>query len=323
MHIKDSTKSSASVKSAAAASPDPKSAKLSTEAVHKHDEGKGLFDDEFIEGMQTLPVTARISHLPVVGLRVTPHGFATAEPAYYWSVPTSHVVRAEAPGEEFDLVEAALRPALEKASFRMILEGCMCRVGFDCKRFSQKLGCLGMGEALRPVPPVDGRPVDAEEAWAHVRACVENGLVPTISWEYDIQIYGGPMDRGLIFCFCDWCCCDLRMSARVGNDRFRRKYLPIPGMTPVVGEACDRCEACTREVICCVGAVTLSDGVERAEIDPDICIRCGRCAEVCTRDAITFEITAGADAVGGLWREIAAVTDIENAEPVEYGEYPA
>ena len=108
--------------------------------MHQHDEGKGLFDDEFIESMQALPATARISHLPVVGLRVTPHGFATAEPAHYWRVPTSHVVRAEAPGEELDLVEAALRPALEKASFRMVLEGCMCRVGFDCKRFSQKLG---------------------------------------------------------------------------------------------------------------------------------------------------------------------------------------
>ena len=180
-----------------------------------------------------------------------------------------------------------------------------------------------MGEALRPVPPVDKRPVDVDEAWAHVRACVESGLVPTISWEYDIQVNGGPMDRGLIYCFCDWCCCDLRMSARVGNDRFRRKYLPIPGMTPVVGEACDRCEACTREVVCCVGAVTLSDGAERAEIDPDVCIRCGRCAGVCTRDAITFEIAAaGADVVGDLWREIGALTDIENAERVAYGEYP-
>jgi len=322
MHIKDSNKESSKARSTAVSSPDPKSAKLSSEAVHEHDEEQGLFGDAFVEEMQQLPATARLSHLPVVGLRVTPAGFATREPAKYWSVPTSHVVRAEAPDDAFDLVTAALKPLIERASFRMILGGCMCRVGFDCQRFSQELGCLGLGESLRPVPPVDGRPVDVEEAMAHVRACVANGLVPTISWEWDVQIYGGPMDRGVILCFCDWCCCDLRMSARVGNDRFRRKYRPIPGMTPVVGDACDRCEACTREVVCCVGAVTLSDGDERAFIDPEICIRCGRCAEVCPKDAIQFVIAEGADVVGDLWKEIAAVTDIVDASPVEYVEVP-
>ena len=320
MHIKDSEKASSKPQSAAVSPPDPKSAKLSSEAVHEHDEEGGLFGGDLIEEMQQLPATARLSHLPVVGLRVTPVGFATQEPAKYWSVPTSHVVRADESDEEFDLVEAVLRPIIERASFRMVLAGCMCRVGFDCQRFSKELGCLGLGESLRPVPPADGRPVDVEEAMEHVRACVANGLVPTISWEYDIQIYGGPMDRGLIFCFCDWCCCDLRMSARVGNDRFRRKYQHIPGITPVVGKACDRCDACTREVVCCVGAVTLSDSDERAFIDPEVCIRCGRCAEVCPKDAISFEIAAGVDVFDGLWNEIAAVTDIVDASPVEYVE---
>jgi ferredoxin len=204
----------------------------------------------------------------------------------------------------------------------MALDGCPCRLAFDCQRFDQHLGCMGLGESMRPIPESDGRPVAAEEAMDHVRARVANGLVPTISWEFDVGVYGGPLDRGLALCFCDWCCCDLRMSARVGNDRFRRKYQHIPGMTPQVGEACDRCGACTREVVCCVGAVTLSEGEERAFIDETACIRCGRCAEVCPKDAITFEIAAGVDVAAAVWDEVAKVTDIVNPEPVEYGAHP-
>jgi len=316
MHIKDEPASDMST-SARVETTKPKQPK------HEHEQeqeqrGLGAFDDQFIADMQAMPTTARLTHIPVLGLRVTPEGFATAEPAMYWSVPTSHVVRAEDPAQDYDLVEAVLRPLVESASFRMVLHGCPCRVGFDCQRFDQKKGCMGLGESLRPVPEADGRPVDPEEAMAHARECVASGLVPTISWEFDVGSYGGPLDRGLAVCFCDWCHCDLRMSARVGNDRFRRKYQHIPGIAPRVSEACDRCAACTREVVCCVGAVTLSEGEERAFIDEEACIRCGRCAEVCPKDAITFEIAAGADPAVDLWDEIAAVTDIVNDEPVEY-----
>jgi len=316
MHIKDNPESKGHVHAEGAAT--EQSPNLSGEAVA----GGSMFEDDFTAAMLALPTTARLTHVPVLGLRVTPFGFSTAEPALYWSVPTSHVVRAEAPGEEFDLVEAVMPQFVEGASFRMALNGCPCRLAFDCQRFSQELGCMALGESMRPVPESDGRPVAAEEAMDHVRERVANGLVPTISWEFDVGVYGGPLDRGLALCFCDWCCCDLRMSARVGNDRFRRKYQHIPGMTPQVGEACDRCGACTREVVCCVGAVTLSEGEERAFIDEAACIRCGRCAEVCPKDAITFEIASGVDVAAAVWDEVAKVTDIVNPEPVEYGAHP-
>ena len=97
MHIKDSDKASSKAQSAAVSPPDAKSAKLSSEAVHEHDEEQGLFGDAFVEEMQQLPATARLSHLPVVGLRrdaggasrrASPPGTGAYRPAT-WCAPTS------------------------------------------------------------------------------------------------------------------------------------------------------------------------------------------------------------------------------------------
>ncbi len=158
MHIKDNPESKGHVHAEGAAT--EQSPNLSGEAVA----GGSMFEDDFTAQMLALPTTARLTHVPVLGLRVTPFGFSTAEPALYWSVPTSHVVRAEAPDEEFDLVEAVIPQFVEGASFRMALDGCPCRLAFDCQRFSQELGCMGLGESMRPIPESDGRPVAAEEA---------------------------------------------------------------------------------------------------------------------------------------------------------------
>jgi ferredoxin len=270
--------------------------------------------------MRTLPMQARITHVPPLGHRISQSGFMVQQPARYWSLPPRRVFAVADDGslEPFDLATAVCDRLTAATGYRMVLNGCMCRVGLGCENFPQNLGCLGMGEALRPTPPIDGREVDHEEAMQHVQWAIDEGLVPTVAWEWDIQVYGGPMDRGLILCFCDYCHCDLRLSAREGTGRFRRKYVPVPGLTPHVGaEKCTLCGTCAREEVCCVAAVSL--GEEASRIDPGLCIRCSRCADVCPEEAISFRLQDAEHAVERLMDEIAEVTDIISTEPVEYG----
>ena len=123
-----------------------------------------------------------------------------------------------------------------------------------------------------------------------------------------MMLYGGKQNEGLAVCFCDYCHCDLRLSAREGTERFRRKFASVPALTPFIGAACKLCGTCSRDEVCCVSAI--SQGAESAEIDASVCIRCGRCADVCPEEAISYEIPAGVDVVALLTAELGAVTDL-------------
>jgi hypothetical protein len=48
-------------------------------------------------------------------------------------------------------------------SFHMIMDKCICRLGFQCKNFTSDIGCLFMGETARKLPPGLGRRIDRRE----------------------------------------------------------------------------------------------------------------------------------------------------------------
>ena len=260
--------------------------------------------------MQSLPAQARVTHIPLLGHRIATTGFLVHEDAYYWLLPPRHVYRMNDDGERepFDLAMTVIEAITRKACVKAVIHGCVCRASFDCQNYPQDVGCMFLGEAARGVPREDGLMVDVEGALEHVRRALDAGLVPTLAWEWDMMLYGGKQNEGLAVCFCDYCHCDLRLSAREGTERFRRKFESVPTLTPFVGAACKLCGTCSRDEVCCVSAI--SQGPESAEIDASVCIRCGRCADVCPEEAISFEIPAGADVVALLMAELGAVTDL-------------
>ena len=264
----------------------------------------------FADEMASLPAQARVTHIPILGHRIATTGFLIHDDAHYWLLPTRHVYRVDADGgrEPFDLAMTLLEPIVRAACHTVVIHGCVCRTSFGCEDFPHDIGCLFLGEAARGAPREDGRTAGLAEGLEHIRRAIDAGLVPTLAWEWDITMWGGRQNEGLAVCFCDHCHCDLRLSAREGTARFRRKFMPVPGLMPRVGDTCRLCGTCSRDAVCCVGAI--AQGRERAEIDAALCIRCGRCADVCPEQAISYDLPAEEDVVAEMMARLAAVTDI-------------
>jgi len=152
--------------------------------------------------------------------------------------------------------------------------------------------------------PYWGEEITYEEALNHAKKAIGLGLVPTI-------IHDSTMVRLLAVCFCCDCCCDVRLGLKIGPKAFWDRVMAPPGVTPVVDESCNLCGACIEEGICHVMAISL--GETKAEIDQDRCVACGRCAEVCSPRAITFQIDPEINVVEMLLSNIAERTDITPA----------
>ncbi|MEI6448829.1 MAG: 4Fe-4S binding protein [Actinomycetes bacterium] len=273
-------------------------------------EGSSSVAAAFADEMASLPAQCRVTHIPMLGHRIATTGFLIHDDAYYWLLPTRHVFRVTTDGtrDPFDLAMTLLEPIARKACHTVVIHGCVCRSSFGCENFPQDIGCLFLGEAARGAPREDGRTADVGEGLAHIRKAIAAGLVPTLAWEWDITMWGGRQNEGLAVCFCDYCHCDLRLSAREATARFRRKFKPVPGLVAHISDACKLCGTCSRDEVCCVNAI--AQGSERAEIDPSICIRCGRCADVCPEEAISYDLPADADVVAEMMAILDGVTTI-------------
>ncbi|MBL7063403.1 MAG: 4Fe-4S binding protein [Anaerolineae bacterium] len=274
-------------------------------------EGTGKEWEQQLKWMRLIPWGFRLSHIPILGRLLTRNTFIGDETARNWVVPASHVIRVNQEinvPENVHLPMEVLKPLVQKASYRFRVHRCLCRDAFGCENYPHDVACLMLGDAARALPPSFGEEVTAEGAITHARKAVGLGLVPTILWDNDIEDFGGRRENFLAICFCCDCCCDVRMGLTMGTRAFRKKVLRPPGVTPTVSDECVLCGACTAEGICRVDAITL--GPTKAEIDLQECVACGRCANVCPTDAISFQIDPGVDVVGQLLAQIEVRTDI-------------
>jgi ferredoxin len=255
------------------------------------------WEDE-LKFMYKLPRAFRLTRLPIIGrylYRNTPIGDPQAR---NWIIPVNQVIQR---GKSMALPMEVITALFEKASALRRSPVCVCRTAYECQRYPRDIACIWMGKNSKAMPDYWGQEISRDEAIAHAKRALGHGLVPSI-------VYDKTMVNLLALCFCCDCCCDIRLGLRLGPKAFWERVTPPPGVTAIVDENCCLCGDCIQEGLCVVKAISL--GEERAEIDVETCVACGRCAEVCPVAAIHFEIDSDVNVVEMLLSSIGECTDI-------------
>jgi formate hydrogenlyase subunit 6/NADH:ubiquinone oxidoreductase subunit I len=179
---------------------------------------------------------------------------------------------------------------IDKAGTIVIVQ-CPCRAGCGCQNHDIDLGCIWMGKGAANLDfdnlpqKVKGRFATKEEAKAHARAALKDGLVPAIGkLRGDAAVYNvlDYEDELMNFCFCCSCCC-ITAAMKYINDDWKNYIKRMKGVSMHLDpEKCVGCGACFK--------VCIYDGLKMVKgkaTHTDNCIACGRCEEVCPNDAIS------------------------------------
>jgi UDP-glucose 4-epimerase len=199
---------------------------------------------------------------------------------------------------------------IEKAS-NIIFRNCPCRVNFGCQNHEHDLGCMFMGDdTLKVVIPEEkGRVATKEEALERVRLAIDDGLIPLLGRAVGETEGYGIEDTGhfLSCCFCCSCCCvngRLITNGSVGGTKI---YQKMKGLTVEVDpNICVGCGKCLE--VCVFKGRELVDG--KAKVDPEYCLGCGRCENICPNGAITLKIE-DSSYVDELISKIESVVDVQ------------
>ncbi|MBN2284784.1 MAG: 4Fe-4S dicluster domain-containing protein [Deltaproteobacteria bacterium] len=239
--------------------------------------------------------------------------------AAYFSVPllsgknfniTYLPINRDVSGDGHSFVpEIVLEEVIRNSSHRAIIRRCTCRDGNRCENHSVELGCLLLGEGAHEIDEGVSRHVSVEEALAHMRTCIDNGLIPFVGRFRADNIIWGVRDRGrlLTICFCCRCCCIILNSVKylpaVSQDGLIRlkglEILTDPGM-------CTGCGICIDE--CFMDARAL-DQQGMVTHDASLCKGCGRCITVCPEKAVTASVSDVQEAAAEVWGRIEGLID--------------
>jgi len=173
---------------------------------------------------------------------------------------------------------------IQNASFRFIMNACICRKSNGCRNYPVDLGCLFMGEAARKINPLMGREVSVEEAKAFQKRVEEQGLINLIGKNRLDKIWLGvaPENRLLTVCHCCECCCLWNILPHLSPST--GKYLSkLDGVEVKITGDCIGCGKCAQ--VCFARAISITNG--KAYIGEE-CRGCGRCVSICPRAAISL-----------------------------------
>lgn len=252
---------------------------------------------------------ARLTHVPPLRWGINRLLFY-GDKLYY--LPKTKVVELNQTLERTEdtvLPSASILHFIDKSSKRWIMNSCICRSANDCEDHDKNLGCLFMGDAVDQINPALGRYVSVEEAKAHVKACADNGLVHLIGKnKLDVMWLGAaPGEKLLTICNCCSCCCLWKMIPQL-DLQISNKVAKMPGVhVETDHNLCTGCEKCVSSDICFVNAISIHN--KKSTIDQDICRGCGRCLEICSRDAISLSVDLP-QAVETTIDELSPVVDV-------------
>lgn len=234
---------------------------------------------------------AKFSKLPLLG-RFIDHLFFEGDDIIY--LPKEDVARTIQVNKSIErhgnmvLPSQVVKYFINQANYHWIMNFCICRTSNQCKDYPISLGCLFLGEASINIDPRLGRRVTKEEALEHLKRCQEAGLVNLVGRNKidTVWLNIGPKEKLLTICNCCPCCCLWRMLPELPN-KIASKITRMPGINVKVDPSkCIGCKKCTRGV-CFVDAISMSE--EKAVIGEN-CRACGRCVEVCPKNAIELSI---------------------------------
>ena len=182
-----------------------------------------------------------------------------------------------------------VKKAVKESSYRIILDRCLCRDGFECKDYPRDLGCLMLGQACnRMVETGIARSITVEEALGFVDKASDLGLVSILGWAEFEAVAKGISDEEhtnyFEICFCCPCCClGLRNYKNMHKSEHMRTIFRTIGWRAEGAEACISCGKCVS--ICPMECISLDgDGISVGTG----CVGCGLCSVNCPEDAIVM-----------------------------------
>lgn len=175
---------------------------------------------------------------------------------------------------------------IRKASFRFIMNFCICREAMSCQNHSTQLGCLFLGDAARKINKEFGKEATIDEALTYVQKCRAEGLIHLIGRDKidETWLSVGSEGKLLTICNCCSCCCLWKMLPNL-DPSISSKIKRMPGVEVTVTEKCIGCGLCVER--CFIQAIRIQN--EKALIGTD-CKGCGRCADRCPNNAIIVSI---------------------------------
>jgi UDP-glucose 4-epimerase len=191
---------------------------------------------------------------------------------------------------------------IDKAGTIALIQ-CPCRVTNDCKNHDKDLGCVWMGKGaanldLKNLPGGgEGRFATKEEAKAHVRAGLKDGLAPSLAKlrgdavVYNVLDYD---DEFMNFCLCCSCCC-IAANMKYSNSDYKKYVKRMKGVLITTDpEKCTGCGECFK--VCIYNGLKMVKG---KAVHTENCLGCGHCEAACPNNAIsiTFDENMNIDEV--------------------------